>query len=139
MNIQPSLYSTIVKLLCDIIHFIILFKLESIIMWREISQDGHESDYAISFEHTSACRFIWDSIGEVQSQYLQQNEYGTNPSFAHLSSSNSIDDVNKADEYRISSTSEKSGRLRSNSYGETSLLCFEIYDSTVFLNLTVNV
>ena len=49
-------------------------------MWREKSPSG-DYDYAISFETATACLSIWDSIGDIQKQYLQHCEYGISPNF----------------------------------------------------------
>ena len=39
-----------------------MLKGESIIMWREYSENGPDTDYALSFQDTSGCRTIWDTI-----------------------------------------------------------------------------
>lgn len=52
-------------------------------MWREVNA-LNEVDYALSFQEASECQKIWDSIGNIQRQYLQQNEYGVSPSFGTL-------------------------------------------------------
>jgi hypothetical protein len=53
---------------------------ESIIMWRESGYTG-DVDYALSFQDTAGCHAIWTAIGEVQTQYNQQREYGVLPTF----------------------------------------------------------
>jgi protein phosphatase 4 regulatory subunit 3 len=57
---------------------------ESIIMWRESDYAG-DVDYALSFQDTAGCHAIWEAIGDVQSQYNQQREYGVIPSFSTVS------------------------------------------------------
>lgn len=59
---------------------------DSIIMWRDRLPTGDE-DYAVSFQNTGDCQAIWDAIGDVQSQYLQHNEYGLQPTFNKTSPS----------------------------------------------------
>jgi hypothetical protein len=54
---------------------------ESIIMWRESGYSG-DVDYALSFQDTAGCHAIWTAIGEVQTQYNQQREYGVLPTFS---------------------------------------------------------
>jgi len=49
-------------------------------MWRDRLPTGDE-DFAVSFQNTDDCHSVWDSIGEVQSQYIQQSQYGLQPSF----------------------------------------------------------
>ena len=56
---------------------------ESIIMWRESDYAG-DVDYALSFQDTAGCHAIWEAIGDVQSQYSQQREYGVVPSFSSI-------------------------------------------------------
>jgi hypothetical protein len=61
--------------------FDILFIAETIILWKEADFSGN-IDYALSFQEAEGCSFIWNAINEVQSEYVQQREYGSVPSFA---------------------------------------------------------
>lgn len=65
---------------------------ESIIMWRESDYAG-DVDYALSFQDTAGCHAIWEAIGDVQSQYNQQREYGVTPSFSSVTSIAGGDDT----------------------------------------------
>ena len=62
---------------------------ESIIMWRESDYAG-DVDYALSFQDTAGCHAIWEAIGEVQSQYNQQREYGVVPSFSSVQNDDAL-------------------------------------------------
>jgi protein phosphatase 4 regulatory subunit 3 len=64
---------------------------ESIIMWRESDYAG-DVDYALSFQDTAGCHAIWEAIGDVQSQYNQQREYGVIPSFPFVINGSTIGD-----------------------------------------------
>lgn len=54
---------------------------ETIILWKEADFSGN-IDYALSFQEAEGCSFIWNAINEVQSEYMQQREYGSVPSFS---------------------------------------------------------
>lgn len=77
---------------------------ETIILWKEADFSGN-IDYALSFQEAEGCSFIWNAINEVQSEYMQQREYGSVPSFSRTQRVSSTQGQGSTSEHPSSSFS----------------------------------